>query len=296
MDGKVETTRISWFSRKKTQDRLTNIFIYVFLTLGCIVICIPFFWMISTSLKVPGTELVFPPQWIPNPVSWKNYITGWTTLDFNRYLGNTVFVVAFCIMGTIISVSLVAYAFARLEFPGRNFLFIVCLATMMIPGQVTIVPLFIFFKWLGWLDSYKPLIIPQFFAAGSMGAFFIFLTRQFYITVPKELEDAASIDGCNTFGIFYRIMFPLSKPVIGIVTVFSFMFFWNDFMNPLIYLSSLEKLTLALGLRFFQTSRYYVGLSEMMAVSLLILLPLIVLFFIAQKFYIRGIVITGVKG
>jgi len=295
MRGK--TKEINWLSRQSIQHKLMKLFIYICLTVGGIIICIPFWWMISTSLKVPGREFVFPPEWIPNPIYWRNYIEGWarTGLDFNRWLGNTVFITGFSMIGTIISVSLVAYGFARLRFPGRDMLFILCLITMMIPQQVTIVPIFILFRWMGWLDTFKPLIIPHYFAAGPIGAFFIFLMRQFYLTIPAELTDAAIIDGCGAFGVFSRIMFPLSKPAVGIMAVFSFMFHWNDFINPLIYLYSYEKYTLALGLRFFQ-GMVYIRWAQLMAVSLLILLPCVVLFFVAQKYYIQGIVITGVKG
>ncbi len=294
LDTKIreKTDRISWLSRKSTQDKLINLLIYICLILGGIIICIPFFWMVSTSLKVPGREFVFPIEWIPNPVRWQNYIEGWTSLDFSRWLLNTIFITGSSIAGMIISVLLVAYGFARLRFPGRDVLFILCLATMMIPPQVTMVPIFILFRWMGWLDTYKPLIIPSYLGVG--GAFFIFLMRQFYLTIPAELSDAAEIDGCSFFGIFLRIMLPLVRPAVGIVTVFGFMFYWNDFMSPLIYLSSYEKFTLALGLRFFQ-GQYTLQWPKLMAVSLLVLLPCIALFFIAQKYYIQGIVITGIK-
>ncbi len=283
--------KISWIKRKSTQEKIKKATIYSLLIAGGIIILVPFFWMVSTSLKIPGREFIYPPQWIPRPVNWSNYPEGWTLFPFTRWLGNTLFITIFSIVGQVASVSLVAYSFARLRYPGRNILFLVCLATMMLPRQVTMIPVFILFRHLRWIDTFKPLIVPFYFA---VGAFFIFLMRQFYLTIPTELEDAARIDGCNTFGIFLRIMLPLSRPALGIVAVFSFMGHWNDFMGPLIYLSSTEKFTLALGLRLFQ-GQFYVSWTRLMAVSILILLPCIAIFFIAQKYYIQGIVITGIK-
>jgi len=283
--------KISWIQRKSVQEKIKKTIIYFILISGGIIILIPFFWMISTSLKVPGRELIYPPEWIPHPAQWSNYPEAWTILPFTQWFKNTLFITFFSIIGTIVSVSLVAYSFARLKYPGRDTLFLVCLATMMLPYQVIMIPVFILFRYLGWIDTFKPLIIPSYFA---VGAFFVFLMRQFYLTIPAELEDAAKIDGCGAFGIFWRIMLPLSKPALGIVAVFSFLAYWNDFLGPLIYLSSVEKFTLSLGLRFFQ-SQYNVKWNFLMADSILILLPCIIIFFIAQKYYIQGIVITGIK-
>ena len=283
--------KIRWIQRRSTQEKIKKTTIYFLLIVGGIIILLPFFWMISTSLKVPGRELVYPPEWIPRPVQWSNYYEAWTILPFTRWLGNTLLITIFSIIGTVASVSLVAYSFARLRYPGRDILFLVCLATMMLPYQVVMIPIFILFRYLGWIDTFKPLIIPPYFA---VGAFFVFLMRQFYLTIPNELEDAAKIDGCGAFGIFWKIMLPLSRPALGIVAVFSFLGHWNDFLGPLIYLSSVEKFTLALGLRFFQ-SQYNIQWNLLMAASIVVLLPCIAISFIAQKYYIQGIVITGIK-
>jgi len=284
--------KISWIQRKSVQERIKKTIIYFILISGGIIILIPFFWMVSTSLKVPGKEFIYPPEWIPHPIQWSNYPKAWTILPFTQWLKNTLFITILSIIGQVGSVSLVAYSFARLKYPGRNVLFLVCLATMMLPPQVTIIPLFILFRHLGWINTFKPLIIPSYFA---VGVFFVFLMRQFYLTIPNELEDAARIDGCGAFGIFLRIMLPLSKPALGICAVFSFLRHWNNFLGPLIYLSSSEKYTLALGLRFFQ-GQFYVQWTLLLAASLMILSPCIAIFFIAQKYYIQGIVVTGIKG
>ncbi len=283
--------KISWIQRKSTQEKIKKMTIYFLLILGGIIILLPFFWMVSTSLKVPGRELIYPPEWIPRPAQWGNYYEAWTILPFTRWFANTLLITIFSIIGTVTSVSLVAYSFARLRYPGRDILFLVCLATMMLPYQVTMIPIFILFRYLGWINTFKPLIIPSYFA---VGAFFVFLMRQFYLTIPAELEDAAKIDGCGAFGIFWRIMLPLSRPALGIVAVFGFLGHWNDFLGPLIYLSSVEKFTLAVGLRFFQ-SQYNVQWNLLMAASIVVLLPCIIIFFVAQKYYIQGIVITGIK-
>lgn len=286
------TQKIGWLHRVSVQEKLSKIFVYVVLSIGAAIILLPFFWMFSTSLKLPGTEFAYPVQWIPDPVNWNNYVKGWTVLPFSRWTLNTIYITVLNIVGQLFSVTLVGYGFARLRFPGRDIFFLICIATMILPKQVTMIPLFILFRTLGWVDTYKPLIVPSFFA---VGAFFVFLVRQFFMTIPWEMEDAAKIDGCGYLGTFLRIILPLSKPVIGIIAVFSFMFHWNNFLGPLIYLSSYEKYTLSLGLRFFQ-GQFNVEWTLLMAVSIVVLIPSIVIFFIAQKYYIRGIVITGVKG
>jgi ABC-type glycerol-3-phosphate transport system permease component len=197
----------------------------------------------------------------------------------------------FIMIGTVMSNSIVAFAFARLRFPGNRLLFLVVLSTMMLPGQVTMIPLFILFSKLGWVNTYKPLIVPAFFGY----AYFIFLLRQFYTTIPYELDDAARIDGCGVLGLFFRIMLPLSKPALGITAIFSFSWAWNDFLGPLIYLSKMETFPLAIALSYLRAT-YRVLWAELMVVSMIAMLPLVLLFFIAQRLYIQGIVITGVKG
>ena len=271
---------------------LHKVLVYTCLVVGTVVIMIPFFWMITTSLKKSGTEFTFPIEWLPNPPRWKNYVDGWTVLPFNRWALNSVRISALAIAGSVLSSAIVGFGFGRIRFPGRDALFMLVLATMMLPFPSVIVPLFLLFKRIGWIDTILPLTVPTFFGAN---AFFIFLLRQFFRTLPLDLDDAARVDGCNTFHVFLRICLPLIRPALGIIFVFSFMHNWNDFLGPLIFLSHTTKYTLALGLRYFQ-SQYRVEWALMMAVSLIILTPNIVLFFLAQKYYIQGIVVSGVKG
>lgn len=283
---------VEYFRLQHVRERITKVIVYILLILGSILVMLPFLWMISTSLKKPGTEFTIPIQWIPNPPRWQNYPEGWSVLPFSLWLLNTVTITVVATLGFLISSALIGFGFARIDFPGRTVLFMLVLATMMLPYPSIIVPLFLLYKNLGWLDTFKPLTIPTFF---GVNAFYIFLLRQFFKTIPLDLDDAARVDGCTTFGVFRYIAAPLIKPALGIIFVFSFMQNWNDFLGPLIYLSSTEKFTLALGLRFFQ-SQYRVEWTLLMAVSLVVLSPCIVLFFIAQKYYIQGIVITGIKG
>ena len=258
--------------------------------LSCIFL-IPFFWMLSTSLKPDSQILLFPPKWIPEPILWSNYPKAIAALPFWTYTRNTIVITLFNIVGVIFSSSLVAYAFARLRWPGRNVLFVVLLSTMMLPPQVTMIPVFILFKNLGWVNTFLPLIVPAFFG----NAFFIFLLRQFFMTIPRELEDAARVDGCPWLGIYWHVILPLSKPALATVGVFTFMGVWNDFMGPLIYLNSESKKTLALGLQAF-LGEHSAEWAMLMAVSTLMLLPLLILFFLAQRYFIEGITLTGLKG
>ena len=288
----ILTGLVNLLQSRRRQDLILKSVVYLLLLIGAFGVMLPFFWMISTSLKRPGTEFTFPIEWIPVPPRFGNYWTAWSILPFNQWLVNTVRITGLSIIGHIVSCAIVGFGFARIRFPGRDAIFLLVLATMMLPYPSIIVPLFILFKQLGWINTILPLVVPTFFATS---AFFIFLLRQFFMTLPLELDDAARVDGCSTFGIFYRICVPLIKPALGIILVFSFMNHWNDFLGPLIFLSDLDKYTLALGLRFFQ-GQHRVEWALLMAASLVVLSPCIVLFFIAQKNYIQGIVITGVKG
>ncbi len=264
---------------------------HVTLIAGSGIMLIPFFWMVSTSLKVPEQVLVQPIKWIPDPVVWSNYGKALTVLPFGLYLKNTVVITALVMVGTILSSAACAYGFARLKAPGRDLLFLVMLSTMMLPGIVTMIPTFLLFRWLGWIDTIKPLTVPAFFGS----AFFIFLLRQFFLTIPAELEDAARIDGATSMDIFARIMLPLAKPALATVAIFTFMGTWNDFMGPLIYLNSEDKFTLSLGLASFQ-GLYGTEWHYMMAASLVVMSPIIVLFFIGQRYFVKGIITTGIKG
>ncbi|MGC8890886.1 MAG: carbohydrate ABC transporter permease [bacterium] len=285
----------SFWERKSVKDVIAKAILYLIVLAGAFVLMIPFFWMLSTALKGQEEAFFIPPQWIPNPFHWENFAIGWNTLPFWLYLKNTVTIIILTLIGQIFSASLVAFGFSRLQFPGRDTLFFVMLSTMMIPYQVTMIPTYILFRYLGWIDTFKPLIVPAYFGGG---AFFIFLLRQFFLTIPLEMDDAARIDGCNNFNIYLKIILPLAKPALGTVAIFSFMWQWNDFMGPLIYINSMDKRTVALGLAAFQAETAFrsSGWNLIMAVAFLLMLPCILIFFFAQRQFIQGVVITGVKG
>lgn len=278
-------------SKRKT-ELLGRIFVYATLIIASIVILIPVFWMLSTALKEDGEVYLFPPQWIPTKFLWGNFVRALTFLPFGRYFTNTIIVTFSSMFGQLLSSSLVAYGFARLRARARDMLFILVLATMMIPSQVTMIPLFVLFKQLNWVDTFKPLIVPNFFGS----AFFIFLLRQFFMTIPIELDDAAKIDGCGYLGIYGRVLMPLTKPALATVAIFGFMWNWNDFMGPLIYLNSRDKLTVSLALSRFTGMYGMTAWNLLMAASLVVALPCLVLFFFTQRYFIQGIVITGLKG
>ena len=227
---------------------VSKIIVYVILGLGSIVILLPLQWMISTSLKPLSHVFRFPPEFFPQRVVWQNYPDALSQLPFDLYFRNTLVIVLLCLIGEVLVSSVVAYAFSRLRWRGRNTLFIVVLATMMLPRQVTLIPEFLIFRELGMIDTFGPLILPSFFG----NPFYIFLLRQYFLTHSRELDQAAVIDGCSRFGVFWRITLPMSKPVLAAVAIFSFQFHWNDFFRPLIFLFSDDNYTLALGLRFFQ--------------------------------------------
>lgn len=274
--------------RKAIGDALT----YLVLVAASFVILIPVFWMLSTALKADGEVFLFPPRWIPAKLHWENFHRGLTFRPFGRYFLNTATVTGLAVVGQLLSSPLVAYAFARLRARRRDVLFILVLSTMMIPSQVTMIPTFVLFRQLGWINTFKPLIVPHFFGS----AFFIFLMRQFFMRLSPELDDAAKIDGCGYFGVYSRVILPLAKPPLATVAIFSFMWNWNDFMHPLIYLSSEHKLTLTLALSRFTGQYGETAWNLLMAVSLVTVLPCVALFFFAQRYFIQGIVITGVKG
>lgn len=277
---------------KRTSKNLVSALTYVVLCVGSVGMLLPFLWMVSTALKSSDKVMAFPPQWIPSPMVWQNFVDGWTSLPFGIYLKNTCSITGIVIFGVLLTASMAGYSFSRLRWPGRDVIFIITLATMMLPAQVTMIPVYLMFRNLGWLNTIKPLTIGAWLGGG---AFNIFLLRQFFMTIPLELEDAARIDGCGSFGIYWQIMLPLVKPCLAVIAIFTFIGTWNDFMGPLIYLTTPDKLTLALGLQFFQ-GHYGVTLHYLMAVSLLVMAPCLLLFFLAQKYFISGIALTGIKG
>lgn len=266
---------------------------YVLLCILGVIFALPFLWMVSTAFKQPWQIYLIPPQWLPSPPVIDNFVRGWNSAPFSRFILNTVLVTGLATLGTVLSSALVAYGFARFRAWDSNLLFAILLSTMMLPSQITTIPTYILFSRLGWLDSFKPLIVPSWFGGG---AYNIFLLRQFFKTIPKDLDDAARIDGCGSFGILLRIMLPLAKPALATVSVFSIVYHWNDFFNPLIYLDSETKYTLAIGLQYFQSSHGESQLHLMMAVALIAVLPILVFFFLGQKYFVQGITVTGIKG
>lgn len=277
---------------KEKQEKLKLILVYLSLTIGAIIIMLPVAWMISTALKESGAVFLFPPQWIPKPIMWENFGKAIAAIPFWSFLQNTLVVTCLGLVGQLFSSAIVAFGFARLEFPGRDTLFLLLLSTMMLPAIVTMIPVFMLFKGLGWIDTFKPLIVPAFFGNAPV---YIFVMRQFYMTIPLEMDEAARIDGCGTFGIFWNILLPQVKPALLTVGIFSFMGLWSDFMGPLIYLNDTAKFTLALGLNLFR-GMFQTDWNLLMAASLLVMLPCVLIFFFAQKQFIQGFVVSGVKG
>lgn len=266
--------------------------IWVILVLGSVVMIMPFLWLLSSSFKPENDIFIFPPKWIPDPWRPQNYVDALTYKPFNIYITNTLIIVALNLVAVLFTSSLCAYGFARIKFWGRDFWFVLVLSTMMVPYFVLMVPQFVIFSRLGWIDSFKPLTIPIFFGGG---AFNIFLLRQFFRTLPEELADAARIDGCSEFRIYWNIMLPLAKPALAAVAIFTFLNGWNDFIGPLLYINSPEKFTVAIGLATFRSvmrTRY----DLLMAASSAMILPVIVLFFFAQRYFIQGVVLSGLKG
>lgn len=264
---------------------------YLILTLGSVAFLVPFWWMVSTSLKTPEEVYAYPIRWIPATPQWQNYSELFTDGPFLRYLLNTVLITFVGVSFSLIGSSFAAYAFARLRFPGRDVLFFIMLATIMVPAWATVIPSFIMFGLLGWLDTYLPILAPAIFAT----PFNTFLLRQFFLSIPRELEDAAKVDGASTLRCFLTIVLPMSKPALVIVALFAFLFYWNEFLTPLIYLSTQDKFPISLGIMNFagEKAQDYAG---MMAAATVAMAPCVVLFFIAQRWFVQGIVITGVKG
>ncbi|TVQ21610.1 MAG: carbohydrate ABC transporter permease [Spirochaetaceae bacterium] len=285
---------LAWWENRRVRDRIYKTVSYVVVIAGAAVLTIPFLWMISSSLKPSAAVFASPPQWIPDPVMWRNYIDAWTAMPFTRFLFNTVFIIALGLTGELLSTTVVAYGFARYRFPGRNVLFVILLSTMMLPYVVTLIPTFLIWRSLGLINTFDPLVIGAIFA---WGPFHIFLLRQFMLTVPVQMEEAALVDGANTMQRFGYIMIPLIRPALLAVGVFTFQAFWNDFLGPLIYLNDMTKYTMNLGIYFFMG-----GPAEapqwhwLMAMSTLLALPVLLLFFLAQRYFIEGLTVTGIKG
>lgn len=285
---------MGWRRRKRIVDGLRLGLSYVMVISLALIFSLPFYWMVATSLKSQQQLAMMPPEWIPDPIRWENYVEALTspTRPFNTALKNTVLYTLVGGFGTVVSSCIVAYGFARLEFDGRNALFFLVLSTMMLPHQVTLIPQYLLFKELGWLDSFNPLIVPSYFG----NAFYIFLLRQFFLTIPRELDEAALMDGANRFIIFLRIILPVSKPIIFTVIAFTFITHWNNFFGPLIYLDSANKYLLSLWLALFRVDPTHMRIDYIMAGSVVMVIPVIAVFLYCQRHFIRGITMTGMAG
>lgn len=274
---------------------ISRVLLYVALTLLALALLFPIIWALSTALKAPSDVFAYPPRWIPAHWVWSNFRSAWyATQPFQIYFKNSIILTVLPAIGQTLSCALVAYGFSRFRFPGRDFLFMVMIATLLIPPQVTLVPQFVMFRYAGWIGSFKPLIVPTYFATS---AFSIFLLRQFFLTIPRDLDEAAMIDGCGYFKFFFRILLPLAKPALTAVALISFFTSWNDFMGPLIYLNSPSQFPLALGLNFFLTT-YGGGVQHMallMAAALISMLLPLALFIVGQRQFVQGVSMAGLK-
>lgn len=289
-------------ARARTAGIVRKIITYTLLLIGAAIILIPFLWMVSTSLKTEAQLFTYPPEWIPAPLQANNYIDAWTQLNsiapgltFARILGNTLFITVLAMFAEILSAAVVAYGFARFRWKGRDVVFFIMLSTMMIPGTLTRIPGFLIWRELGLLNTYDPLTVPAWFAWGPA---YIFLLRQFFLTIPRDMEDAATVDGANTVQTFLYVMLPLVKPAFLAIAVLSFQGNWNNFEGPLIYLNTTQMFPLVLAISFFQQSlsleapkwHYMMAMATMMAA------PILLLFFFAQRYFIEGLTVGAVKG
>jgi multiple sugar transport system permease protein len=282
--------------RERTRPRkhplqLSHVILHLILAAGGVFMLLPFVWMISTSLKAQGDVFLFPPKWIPSPIMWSNYVQSWTLKPMGLAFFNSIKISLIDTIGTVFTSSMAAFAFAKLQFRGRNVLFFMVLATLLIPVEVTLIPVFILFKRINWIDTHWPLIVP----AVLTNAYGVFLLRQFFMGLPDELGDAATIDGCNPFQIYWFIYLPLSGPALVTLGIFAFMFHWNEFLLPLIYLNSQARFTLPLMLASFQNG-YTTEWALLMAAATTALVPVIIIYLFGQRYFVRGIALTGLKG
>lgn len=282
---------VSIWQRRTFQRIATGLLSHMVLLVGAVAMIVPFVWMLSTSLKAPGKTFVYPPEWIPNPFVWTNYADMWTALPFNMFTLNSFKIAILATTGQIFTCAMGAFAFSAIKFKARETLFLILIATLMIPYQVTLIPTFILFSKIGWVGTHLPLWVPAFWG----GAFGTFLLRQFYLTIPSDLAESARIDGANIWQIFWHIYVPLSVPAMATLGIFTFMFTWNDLLNPLIYVTELNQLTLTVGLSLFQNQHYGGKWPLMMAGAVLSILPILAIFFVAQRYFIQGIATTGLK-
>jgi len=280
--------------RRKINSYVTWVVYYVFASFCCIIMLLPFLWTLSTSLKDFRDTFKFPPDWIPRSISWGNYLAAWKLVPFPRCFFNSIFVSTSAALLTLIVCSMAAYAFARMDFPGRSVLFLIYLSTMMIPSAVTLIPSFVIVKKLGWINNYAGLIIPP--ALGSVG-FSTFLLRQFFISIPKELEEAAIIDGCNQWKAYLNIILPLSKSALAIVGLYMVIGNWNNLLWALVVITKEEMKTLTLALATLTAADLYVPpWNQLMAATIIAILPIMIAFAFTQRFFIKSITLSGLKG
>ena len=279
----------------RSRHWLSRSMLYLIALIGLVIFTLPFLWMLRSSVMPQWQLRIFPPEWWPAEFIWQNFTEPFTILPFLKFYENSVVLTLLNVAGSLISSTLIAYGFARLRFPGRDLLFVLVLITMMLPSQVTLIPKYVLFAKLGWIDSFKPLVIPAWLGGNP---FIIFLMRQYMLGISTEIEDAARIDGCSYLQSFWYIIIPLSLPVIGVAAIFEFISNWMNFFDPLIYLNSIDKFTVPLGLAWLQ-QQGHVGIrtpaiiGPLMAQSLIFLIPMLITFYLAQKYLIRGIVLTS---
>lgn len=278
--------------KTKRRKMISNAIIYTVLTLCGIFFLFPFIWMLLTALKTPA-EIINTDVFIPANPQWQNFKKAVTVIPFFRYFMNSTFVAVMCVVGSVLSSAMTAYAFAKLRFPLKKPLFFIMMATMMIPTQIIMIPMFTMYSKMGLLNTFIPLVLPAFFCVG--GAMYAFLLRQFFMGLPKALTESAIVDGAGHVRIFWSIVLPLAKPALITVALFAFIFTWNDFFAPLVYLTDPQKLTLAIGLRAFQ-AQYEFNYELMMAGAIISMLPTLIMFFAAQKHFLEGITFSGIKG
>jgi multiple sugar transport system permease protein len=291
------TLKLTYFSSKKRKKRFRAVLTWALLLAGLAWFMFPLLWMVSSSLKSFQDLNTFPTRFLPSTLVWSNYREAWERVPFDLFFRNTLILAAINVIGTVLSSSVVAYGFSRLEFRGRDFLFAVMLSTMMLPWWVTLIPTYLIFRRLEWIDSWLPLTVPSFLGSASR----IFLLRQFFLTLPRELDEAAEIDGCSKLGIFWRILVPLCKPVLATIAIFTFMGTWNSYLQPLIYLHRPELFTVSIGLQFLDQAANREFSAEpvealIMAAGVFTSVPLLLVFFLGQNYFVKGIALTGRTG
>jgi ABC-type glycerol-3-phosphate transport system permease component len=287
------TPDIPFWQQKRFLDGVRTVIVYGLLILLSLVFLFPFFWMLTSALKPEYQIFIWPPQWLPDPIQWSNFeeAFGNPLLPFDIFFKNTMILEVAMIAGRLISSTLVAYGFARLRAPGKNVLFVILLATLMLPRPSILIPQFILFSELGWINTFLPMIVPAWFGE----AYAIFLMRQFFSTIPRELEEAAYMDGASTLQVIRHVIVPLSVPVLTVITILSFKDIWNDFLSPLLYLNEIDKYTVSVGLAYFN-GQFNVKMNQLMAASVVTMMPVLILFFLAQRAFVEGITLTGIAG